>query len=59
MSPFSGMKTVDGIEHTEESLNGFASKHLTDLFSGQYAKDHINSTFDDFYSFPKVPEITP
>lgn len=37
---FSGKKTVDGIEHTEESLNGFASKHLTDLFSGQYAKDH-------------------
>jgi len=37
---FSGKKTVDGIEHTEESLNGFPSKDLPDRFSGKYAKDH-------------------
>jgi len=30
---FSGKKTVDGIEHTEESLNGFPSKDLTDHFA--------------------------
>jgi type I restriction enzyme R subunit len=37
---FSGKKTVDGIEYTEESLNGFPSKDIPDRFSGQYAKDH-------------------
>jgi type I restriction enzyme R subunit len=37
---FSGKKTVDGIEHTEESLNGFPSKDLPDMFSGQYARDN-------------------
>jgi type I restriction enzyme R subunit len=37
---FSGKKTVDGIEHTEESLNGFPSKDIPDRFSGQYAQDH-------------------
>ncbi len=39
---FSGKKSVDGIEHTEESLNGFASKDLPDRFSGKSAKDHPN-----------------
>lgn len=29
---FSGKKTVDGIEHTEESLNGFPSKDIEDKF---------------------------
>ena len=37
---FSGKKTVDGIEHTEESLNGFATKDIPDMLSGKYAKDH-------------------
>ena len=37
---FSGKKKVDGAEHTEDSLNGFPSKEITDRFSGQYAKDH-------------------
>jgi type I restriction enzyme R subunit len=37
---FSGKKTVDGIEHTEDSLNSFPSKDIPDRFSGQYAKDH-------------------
>ncbi|MCH8511153.1 MAG: DEAD/DEAH box helicase family protein [Kiritimatiellae bacterium] len=30
---FSGSKTVDGIEHTEESMNGFPSKDLTERFA--------------------------
>ena len=29
---FSGKKTVDGIEYTEESINGFASKDISDEF---------------------------
>ncbi len=37
---FSGKKTVDGIEHTEESLNGFPSKEIPDRLSGRYARDH-------------------
>ena len=37
---FSGKKTVDGIEHTEESINGFATKDIPDMLSGKYAKDH-------------------
>lgn len=37
---FSGKKTVDGIEHTEESLNGFATKDLPEMLNGKYAKDH-------------------
>ncbi|MBK1826886.1 type I restriction endonuclease subunit R [Haloferula rosea] len=37
---FSGKKTVDGIEHTEESLNGFPSKDLPDMLSGKYARDN-------------------
>jgi type I restriction enzyme R subunit len=37
---FSGSKTLDGFEHTEESLNGFPSKELTDRFSGRYAQEH-------------------
>lgn len=37
---FSGKKTVDGMEHTEESINNFPSKDLPDRFSGKYAKDH-------------------
>ena len=39
---FSGKKTVDGIEHMEESLNGFPSKDLSDMFSGKYAREHPN-----------------
>jgi type I restriction enzyme, R subunit len=29
---FSGAKTVDGIEHTEESINGFAESETRDMF---------------------------
>jgi type I restriction enzyme R subunit len=29
---FSGRKSVDGIEYTEESINGFASKHIEEQF---------------------------
>ncbi len=36
---FSGKKTVDGFEHTEESLNGFPTKDIPDRFSGKFAKD--------------------
>jgi type I restriction enzyme R subunit len=35
---FSGKKTVDGIEHTEDSLNGFASKDIPDKFAGSARK---------------------
>lgn len=31
---FSGKKMVDGIEHTEESLNGFASKDIPEKLAG-------------------------
>jgi type I restriction enzyme R subunit len=31
---FSGKKIVDGIEHTEESLNGFASKDIPEKLAG-------------------------
>ena len=37
---FSGKKTVDGIEYTEESLNGFPAKDIPDMLSGKYAKDN-------------------
>jgi len=36
---FSGKKTVDGIEHTEESLNGFASKDIPDKLAGKSRKE--------------------
>ena len=32
---FSGKKIADGIEHTEESLNGFPSKEIPDRLSGK------------------------
>jgi type I restriction enzyme R subunit len=35
---FSGKKTIDGIEHTEESINGFASKDLADKLAGKERK---------------------
>lgn len=35
---FSGNKTVDGVEHTEESLNGFPSKDIPDKLSGKGRK---------------------
>jgi type I restriction enzyme R subunit len=31
---FSGKKMVNGIEHTEESLNGFPSKDIPDKLAG-------------------------
>jgi type I restriction enzyme R subunit len=34
MVAFSGKKLVDGVEYTEESLNGFASKDIEDEFDG-------------------------
>lgn len=37
---FSGTKKVNGIEHTEDSLNGFPNKEIPDRFSGEYAKLH-------------------
>lgn len=38
MVAFSGKKTVDGVEYTEESINGFASKDMTDIFAGRDRK---------------------
>ena len=38
---FSGTKTVDGVEHTEESLNGFPSKDLADRFRGETAPGEL------------------
>nr|HRK38720.1 type I restriction endonuclease [Burkholderiaceae bacterium] len=35
---FSGEKTVDGIKHTEESLNGFSARDLPDEFEKDDAK---------------------
>ena len=37
---FSGAKTVDGIEHTEESLNGFASKDIPEMFAQPCTAEH-------------------
>lgn len=39
---FSGKKVVDGIEHTEDSLNGFPEKEIRDRLSGKYARMHPN-----------------
>lgn len=35
---FSGKKTVDGIEHTEDSLNGFPSKEIPEKLAGEGRK---------------------
>jgi type I restriction enzyme R subunit len=35
---FSGKKTVDGVEHTEDSINGFPAKDLPDKLSGKNRK---------------------
>jgi len=32
---FSGKKTVDGIEHTEETVNGFGAKHIEEKFESE------------------------
>jgi type I restriction enzyme R subunit len=45
---FSGKKTVDGIEHTEESLNNFPSKDLPEMFNGKYAKEHPNKAIPSY-----------
>ncbi|MDP0490938.1 MAG: DEAD/DEAH box helicase family protein [Verrucomicrobiota bacterium JB023] len=37
---FSGKKTVDGIEHSEDSLNGYAAKDIPALLSGDFAKEN-------------------
>jgi len=39
---FSGKKTVDGIEHTEESLNGFPSKDIPDKLAGDIKPGETN-----------------
>ncbi len=39
---FSGKKTVDGIEHTEESLNGFPSKDIPDKLAGNIKQGETN-----------------
>ncbi|MFM2168745.1 MAG: hypothetical protein RIS79_3116 [Verrucomicrobiota bacterium] len=39
---FSGRKLVDGIEHTEDSLNGFPEKDIRERLSGKYARTHPN-----------------
>jgi len=39
---FSGKKTVDGIEHTEDSLNGFPSKDIPEKFSGDIKPGETN-----------------
>ncbi len=41
---FSGKKVVDGIEHTEDSLNGFPEKEIRDRLSGKYAQMHPQET---------------
>ena len=37
---FSGTKKVDGIDYTEDSLNGFPNKEIPERLSGDYAKLH-------------------
>ncbi len=39
---FSGKKILDGIEHTEESLNGFPSKDIPEKFSGDIKAGETN-----------------
>ncbi len=39
---FSGKKTLDGIEHTEESLNGFPSKDIPDKLAGNIKTGETN-----------------
>ena len=39
---FSGKKMVDGIEHTEESLNGFPSKDIPDKLAGNVKAEETN-----------------
>lgn len=39
---FSGKKMVDGIEHTEESLNGFPSKDIPDKLAGDIKPGETN-----------------
>ena len=52
---FSGKKLVDGIEHTEESLNGFASKEMEDRFeSDDYRLLIVANKFLTGFDQPKL-----
>ncbi len=45
---FSGKKKVDGIEHTEESMNGFPAKEIPERLSGAYAEKHPNKSIPTY-----------
>ncbi len=52
---FSGKKVVDGIEHTEESLNGFPSKEIEDrLDSDEYRLLIVANKFLTGFDQPKL-----
>jgi type I restriction enzyme R subunit len=52
---FSGKKTVDGIEYTEESINGFASKDIPDMFdTDDYRLLVVANKFTTGFDQPKL-----
>jgi type I restriction enzyme, R subunit len=52
---FSGKKTVDGIEHTEDSINGFPSKDIEDKFdSDEYRLLVVANKYLTGFDQPKL-----
>jgi len=52
---FSGKKTVDGIEYTEDSINGFASKDIADKFdTDEYRLLIVANKFTTGFDQPKL-----
>ncbi len=52
---FSGKKTVDGIEYTEDSINGFASKDIADKFdTDEYRLLVVANKFTTGFDQPKL-----
>jgi type I restriction enzyme R subunit len=55
MIAFSGKKTVDGIEHTEESINGFPSKDIEEKFdSDEYRLLVVANKYLTGFDQPKL-----
>lgn len=55
MIAFSGKKTVDGVEYTEESINGFPSKDIEEKFdSGEYRLLVVANKYLTGFDQPKL-----
>ena len=55
MIAFSGKKTVDGIEHTEDSINGFPSKDIEEKFdSDEYRLLVVANKYLTGFDQPKL-----